>query len=93
MRQREFLGGSKSAGGLGADRPHPVWAIFAQGSVASELNPRGALPRDLPTNLHPSRKAVWGVSGPMCPPRCGRVTCRGNALSRTGEPRWSSSAW
>lgn len=69
MRRREFLGGSESAGHLGADRPHPVWAISAQGSVASDLYPRGALPRALPPTLHPSRKAVWGVSGPMCSPQ------------------------
>lgn len=66
MRRREFLGVSESAGHLGADWPHPVWAISAQGSVASDLYPRGALPRALPPTLHPSRKAVWGVSRPMC---------------------------
>lgn len=33
------------------------------------------------------------MSGPTCPCRCGRVTGRGNTLSRTGEQRWSSLAW
>lgn len=68
MRQREFLGGSESAGRLSADWPHPIWAISAQGSVASELCPRGALPRALPPTLRPSRKAVWECPGPCVPP-------------------------